>query len=140
VVLTGLPWRDSWFVPGGDSQLVTLISDAGGRYLFDTNSGRDNFPVSMETVFSKAVEADYWINTGTARSIRDIEKTDPRLAGLRPFLKGTVYNNNARTGEAGGNDFWESGIVNPHLVLKDLINILHPELIDSHQWVYYHKL
>jgi iron complex transport system substrate-binding protein len=139
-VLTGLPWRESWFVPGGSSLIAGLISDAGGEYIFKGNQGRENFPVDLETVFSRAGEAEYWINTGTALSLSDIEKTDRRLTGLHPFRNNSVYNNNARINEAGGNDFWESGIVNPHLVLGDLIRILHPELLGSHQLVYYHKL
>ena len=27
----------------------------------------------------------------------------------------------------GGSDFWESGIVHPDIVLRDLVTILHPE-------------
>ncbi len=140
LVLTGLPWRDSWFVPGGQSLFATLIADAGGQYIWANNSGRENFPVNMEVVFSEAERADFWINTGTALSANDIKNTDIRLTGLRPFRDKTVYNNNARVGEAGGNDFWESGIVNPHLILKDLIHVLHPDLIESHQYIYYRKL
>ncbi len=139
-VLTGLPWRDSWFVPGGQSLFSALIKDAGGRYLWETNPGRDNFPVNMEIVFSEAERADFWINTGTAISMDDIKNTDIRLTGLRPFRNNSVYNNNARIGEAGGNDFWESGIVNPHLVLRDLINILQPGLLETDQYIYYRKL
>ncbi|MGF1584137.1 MAG: ABC transporter substrate-binding protein [Bacteroidales bacterium] len=140
LILTGLPWRESWFVPGGGSLLAELISDAGGEYLFGSNKGRENFPVDLEKVFSMSSRAEYWINTGTALSMRDIEKTDPRLAGLPPFRNNSVFNNNARTSDAGGNDFWESGIVNPHLVLKDLIKIIHPEILETHQLIYYHKL
>jgi iron complex transport system substrate-binding protein len=140
LILTGLPWRESWFVPGGSSLLAELIADAGGEYLFGNNKGRENFPVDLEKVFSMSSEAEYWINTGSASSMRDIEKTDPRLAGLPPFRNNSVYNNNARTSDSGGNDFWESGIVNPHLVLKDLIKILHPEILEPHQLIYYHKL
>jgi iron complex transport system substrate-binding protein len=140
LVLTGLPWRESWFVPGGSSLLAVLISDAGGEYLFGSNKGRENFPVDLEKVFSMSTGAEYWINTGTALSMKDIEKTDPRLAGLTPFRNDSVYNNNARTSHAGGNDFWESGVVNPHLVLKDLIKILHPEILETHELIYYHKL
>ena len=139
-VLTGLPWRDSWFVPGGNSLFAALISDAGGEYLFSNNTGRENFPVDMETVFSKATEADFWINTGTALSIEDIKKTDPRLAGLRPMVNNSVYNNNLRLNKDGGNDFWESGIINPHLILRDLINIMHPGILDNDELIYYHKL
>lgn len=140
VVMTGLPWRESWFVPGGNSLMATLIADAGGRYLWENRRGRENFPVDLETVFTAASGADIWINTGTATSLKEIENTDTRLTLLPPFRNNSVYNNNARLNESGGNDFWESGIVNPHLVLGDLIEIIHPGLQEFHQWSYYRKL
>jgi iron complex transport system substrate-binding protein len=38
------------------------------------------------------------------------------------------------------NDYWESGIINPHVILADLINILHPELLPDHKLHYYRQL
>ena len=39
-----------------------------------------------------------------------------------------------------GNDFWESGVVCPDLVLADLIRIFHPELNLGGELYYYRKL
>ena len=140
VVMTGLPWRNSWFVSGGRSHFASLATDAGGRYLWEGNTGRQNFPVDIESVLSRGQEADFWINTGTATSAADIVAGDPRLGMLPPFIKGNIYNNNARVNRYGGNDYWESGIVNPHIILGDLISIMHPGLIPDHELVYYRKL
>ncbi len=140
VVISGLPWRNSWFVPGGRSHFASLVADAGGRYLWDSNRGRENFPVDIESVISRGREADYWINTGTARSAADIVDTDPRLKSLPPFIMSNIYNNNALLSIHGGNDYWESGIVSPHIILSDLISILHPSLMPDHELVYYRKL
>lgn len=140
VVMSGLPWRGSWFVPGGDSHFARMISDAGGRYLWGGNKGRENFPVGLESVLEQATVADYWINTGSALSLSDIENTDKRLAGLRPYRNDKVYNNNARLNRSGGNDYWESGIINPQIILRDLILILHPPLLPEHEPFYYRQL
>ena len=35
-----------------------------------------------------------------------------------------VWNDNSRQNAKGGNDFWESGVVRPDLILRDLIRIL----------------
>jgi iron complex transport system substrate-binding protein len=43
-------------------------------------------------------------------------------------------------GAGGGNDFFESGVINPHLILKDMIKIFHPDLLTDHQLHYYMKL
>jgi iron complex transport system substrate-binding protein len=140
VVMSGLPWRNSWFVPGGNSLFAALISDAGGRYLWDNDKGRENFPVDIEKVIERGSTADYWINAGAALSGADILNTDERLGSIRPFRLNNVYNNNARLNIHSGNDYWESGIVSPHIILKDLVHILHPALLPGHTPVYYRKL
>jgi iron complex transport system substrate-binding protein len=140
VVMSGLPWRNSWFVPGGKSLFAALIADAGGKYLWENQQGKENFPVDIERVMEQGSSADFWINTGTALSAGDILKIDTRLGRLRPFLQNNIYNNNARINDQGGNDYWESGIVNPHLILKDLISILHPDLLPGHKPVYFREL
>ena len=47
--------------------------------------------------------------------------------------------NNARTNTAGGNDYYESAVVNPDIVLRDLVKIFHPELVQE-ECVYYKQL
>jgi iron complex transport system substrate-binding protein len=140
VVMSGLPWRGSWFVPGGHSNFARLIADAGGRYLWEDNRARGNFPIDLEKVIEQAVFAEYWINPGAAFSLADIENTDKRLARLRPYRNRSVFNNNARLNPSGGNDYWESGIVSPHLILKDLIHILHPSVLPEHEPFYFRQL
>jgi iron complex transport system substrate-binding protein len=40
----------------------------------------------------------------------------------------------------GGNDYWESGSVYPHVILKDIAAILHPELFPDNEFFYYRKI
>lgn len=140
IVMTGLPWKGSWYVPGGKSYLSHLISDAGGTYLFKDNDSRQSIPLTLENVFSKAQNADIWINSDQAKSINDILNIDERLAKLKILKSKEIYNNNARLNRFGGNDYWESGIVNPHIILKDMIKIFHPLLMKEHEFVYYKKI
>jgi iron complex transport system substrate-binding protein len=51
-----------------------------------------------------------------------------------------VFNNDAQSNPAGGNDNWESGTVRPDLILADLIGVFHPDLLRDHQLVYYRQL
>ena len=129
-VMTGLPWKDSWFVAGGRSFAARLIADAGGNYMWRDIQSSEAMPLDLESVFSRAVSADIWINPGVASSIEDL-----------PVLKkGSIYNNNARMSEGGGNDYWESATVRPDLILADLISVFHPELLRDHSMLYYKKL
>jgi iron complex transport system substrate-binding protein len=139
-VMSGLPWRGSWFVPGGNSHFARIIADAGGRYLWDGNRARGNIPIDLEKVIEQSIAAEYWINPGAAFSLADIENTDQRLVRLGPFRNSKVFNNNARLSPSGGNDYWESGIVNPHLILRDLIHILHPSVLPGHEPFYFRQL
>ncbi|MBN2633493.1 MAG: ABC transporter substrate-binding protein [Bacteroidales bacterium] len=138
-VLLGLPYRDTWYVSPGNSYVNTLISDAGGHYLWqDTESGF-SMPYSFESVFVRSLNADFWLNTGSADSKREIAAFDSRLEKIPAFVSGKIYNNTKRMSAGGGNDYWESGSINPHVILKDIASILHPGLFPEHDLVYYKK-
>jgi len=139
-VLAGLPWKDNWWMAGGESNLANLIRDAGGEYLWHENTSRDAFVVSIEDVFMKAKSADLWINSGTAASIKDLLSVDGRFSSLPPVKKHKVYNNNARMSAGGGNDYWEKGVVRPDLILKDLVTIFHPDKVTDGKLYFYRQL
>ena len=117
-----------------------MIKDAGGDYIWNDIQQRESIPLNFEKVIERASSADIWINTGTSNSLKDVLNEDQRLQRVRPFIENQVFNNNALTSPMGGNDFWESGIIRPHIILKDLIKIFHPELLPNHSLVYYKKL
>jgi iron complex transport system substrate-binding protein len=51
-----------------------------------------------------------------------------------------IFNNDNQLAETGGNDFYESGVVEPDRILSDLIVIMHPQLLPSYKLKYYRKL
>lgn len=139
-VMIGLPWKDTWYVAGGKSFASCLIKDAGGDYIWRDNLSEEALPLDLESVFSRGVNADVWINPGVANSINELLAFDERFDELPAIINGNVYNNNARMSEGGGNDYWESATLRPDLVLSDLISIFHPELQTDHSSFYYRKL
>ena len=139
-ILCGLPWQGTWYVPGGKTWMAAMIADAGGDYIRKENTSHESIPVNIETMVHQGRAADLWINTDAARSLNEISKVDERLSLVKPFQNGAVYNNNARAGVGGGNDFFESGAVNPHIILKDMIKIFHPDMLPEHHLYYYMKL
>lgn len=138
-VMLNTPYGDSWFMPSTGSYIVRLISDAGGDYIYKKNTGNKSLPVDLEEAYLLTSQADMWLNVGTAGTLDDIRAACPKFTDTRCFRNGKVYNNNLRSTEGGGNDFFESSIVNPDLVLRDLIKIFHPELIDEN-FTYYKRL
>ena len=139
-VMVGLPYRDAWWVPGGESYLAHLIKDAGGNYLGMENKSHESYVVSFEEALLWASRADVWINTGTAFHREDILAADPRFGNFGVFQKGRIYNNNRRTSPEGGNDFWESGTLAPEVILSDLIRVFHPGLIGGDTLFYYREV
>ena len=51
-----------------------------------------------------------------------------------------MWNNNRRSTSGGGNDFYESGIMHPDVILADLISIFHPDLMPGYEPRYYTRL
>lgn len=139
-ILLGLPWKGVWYVSGSNSYTARLIKDAGGNYLWSDLNYRDSQPLSLEGVFEKAFLADFWLNTGEVNNIRDILKVDERFNALPSLKKGKIYNNNNKMNKFGGNEYYESGVVEPDIVLSDIIYILHPEILPEYSLKYYKKL
>lgn len=139
-VFANTPFQGTWYMPGGRSYPARLLADAGAMYLWADDETLGSQELSFEAVFDRAVNADFWVNTGMWTSRADALAQDERFAKFAAFQNGRMYNNNARVNEHGGNDYWESGVTNPHLVLADLIAIFHPELLPEHELYFYQQL
>jgi len=139
-VMLGLPFKDTWYISPGNSFISKLIEDAGGDYLWKDTESSVSMPYGLENVYLRAMKADVWLNIGSVNSRNEISYVDQRLSDLPCFKNDSLFNNNKRITVKGGNDFWESGSLYPHLLLKDLATILHPELFSDHELTYYRKI
>lgn len=140
-VLVNGPFGGVWSVSGGQSYMARLLADAGAEYLWADTRETGGINLSVEAVFPRALTADVWLNPAYGiRTLADVRTLDPRFAALPVVQKGAVWNNDLRMSPGGGNDYFESAVLQPHLVLADLIAILHPELMPGHRFVYYRKI
>lgn len=138
-IMTGNNFKGTWYMPGSDSYLTKLIRDAGGDYYYKNEKSTGSLPLSFEVVLDNLIESDFWI-APRAKSLKELEMMDERYTLFKAFRDGNVYTFNKRMSENGGNDYWESGMTRPDLILKDVIKIFHPELLPNHQLYYYKKL
>ncbi|MDE2733193.1 MAG: ABC transporter substrate-binding protein, partial [Gemmatimonadota bacterium] len=100
-----------------------------------------SLPLDFEAVYEKAHAADVWLTMRNEwHSLAEVQAADERYAAFAAFNSGRVYNANARLNAHGGNDYWESGLVEPHIVLADFIKILHPDRLPEHALKFYQKL
>ena len=138
-VMLNVPYGDSWFMPSADSYMARLLNDAGGDYVYKKHTGNTSMPIDLEEAYTLASQADFWLNTDRMESLSDLAAKCPKFKDTRVMRNGYVYNNTGRANPAGGNDFFESAVVNPDLLLRDLVGIFHPELSDA-PLIYYKKL
>ena len=110
---------------------VRLIADAGGDYIYKKNTSNRSLPIDLEEAYMLTAQADMWLNAGSAASLGELKSQFPKFTNTRCVRNGAVYNCNKRLNVAGGNDYWESGVVQPDVVLHDLIAIMHPEVLDE---------
>lgn len=140
-VMAGLDIGGTWYMPGGKSYVAQYFRDAGADYLWADNSATGSIPLSFEAVLDRASQAQFWLTSSlTWQTQADILAADPRYQNFTAVQTKRVFNNNARVNATGGNDYWENGILQPDVVLSDLVKILHPQLLPSHQLVYYRRL
>jgi iron complex transport system substrate-binding protein len=120
--------------------MAAYLADAGADYLWKDAPGNRALPLTLEAVFSRAGQADFWLLTEAVQNLEEISRSDSRFKLFNAYARGRVYNNNARVNARGGNDFWEDGVARPDEVLSDLVKIFHPDLVPGHEWIWYRKL
>ena len=139
-LFSGFEYQGTWYASGGESYVAQLFRDAGGDYLFSDNSGAGELPLDFEVVYDRAHDADFYINIGMTGGVEDILARDPRYANFDAVKNGAIYHFDARTNEYGSLDYWQSGTVRPDVILKDLVKILHPDLLPDHELYYYRHI
>lgn len=140
LVINNLPYKGAWFVSGGQSFTAQFLKDAGADYPWYHSQSTGGLRKGFEAVYEVGLKANIWLNPGAAKSKEEILAKDPRFRDFKAFQMGEIYNNNKRMSPRGGNDFWESGVVHPEILLADLVKIFHPELVPNHKLYYYQKL
>lgn len=127
-VLLNIPYSDAWYVPGADNYMSRLISDAAGQVLGARKGESRSRIITMEDAYLLSMEADIWLNPGYCRSRTQLAQIHQLFPQFGPLVNGApIYNNTLRTTPGGGNDFWESGVVRPDLILEDLIRIFNED-------------
>ncbi|MCE2439016.1 MAG: ABC transporter substrate-binding protein [Candidatus Latescibacteria bacterium] len=140
-VFVGSQWRGTWFMSGGRTFAAQLLEDAGANYLWGDNESRRSLTLDFESVYEKAHDADIWITMRNEwQSIGNVVAEDERYGQFKAVETSRVFNANARLNENGGNDYWETGLIEPDVLLADIIKILYPDLQPDHQLKYYRKL
>jgi iron complex transport system substrate-binding protein len=139
-ILAGDMFEDRWYLPKGTSWGSQLIQQANGNYLWKETSGTGSLSLSFETVFEKAATANIWITSGQFSSLKEMTEMNPHYAKFDAFKNKNVYSFSGKKGKTGGILYYELAPNRPDIVLKDLVKILHPELLVGYQPFFFEKL
>lgn len=139
-ILSGVMYQDVWYMPQGESWAAVYFRDAISDYLWKDTSGTGSLALSFEAVYDKGKDAEFWINPGHYESLKQLKEANDHYANFTAFKKGKVYSFAPTKGETGGTVFYELGPTRPDLVLKDIVSILHPELLPNYERVFYQQL
>ncbi len=96
-------------------------------------------PLNFETAVKNFSNSDVWLSCNF-NSIEELFKADSKHNLFNPVKKGKVYNFNKKMLPSGANDFWESAVVRPDILLTDVISVLHPEILPVYESIYMNKL
>ena len=138
-VLVGALYKDIWYMPGGASFKARLLADAGTNYHWANDSTEGSLALTFETVLAEQINAPEWIEA-PFKTKKELLSSDERYAYFDAFKIGAVYDNLKRSNTGGGNDYWEMGLCRPDEILKDLIRIFHPEIMDDGELKYYERV
>ena len=131
--------RGSWSVVGADRVDYHLIRAAGGTPLFiDPAMAVDGFSsASIEEAVEAGSGADFWWNPSYAALDNGADGTawvaqDPLNAEIPALGNGTAFHIFKR-----GEDYYKTAVnYRADLLLKDLVSILHPDLVPNHDTIW----
>ena len=139
-VLAGSIYQDQWYLPQGESWAAQFLKAANGNYLWKETKGTGSLALSFESVLDKAKDADFWIGPGQFTSMEEILKENSNYKFFKAVQNKNIYTSSSKKGKTGGVIFYELAPNRPDLVLKDIIKILHPELLPNYELYFFERL
>ena len=133
-VFSDLPFENQWYVPGGNSYIAKIFSDAGSDYIWKDNESTGSLHIDAESVLLKAHNADFWrvINSSDVPFTYERLKNENELYPLfKAFKEKQLLVCNVR--ESG---YFEKSQYEPDVLLADFIYHFHPELL-TEEWENY---
>ena len=122
---------------GGASTIGRMIADANADYLFSDNNNSGSVPLSFETVYERASEADVWLLKNSSETTKLtyslLEADRKQYTSFKPFRERNIW-----VCDVNKVPYFELTSFHPEKLLEEFISIFHPE-INSGRY-FYHPL
>lgn len=137
-VFTEMKYGSIWYMPGGRSYLARILHDAGANYILKNNLNTGSVPLSFEFVLNKARKANYWL----IKYYNFQNLTYKQLA--KEYINYTLFDAYKRKNIYACNTlkvpYYQALLLHPDCLLREMINLFHPELMSNYVPKYYNKL
>jgi len=137
-ILTERKTGNVWYCPGGRSSMGKLIADANARYAFSADTSSGSLSLAPEYVLDRAGDSDVWMFVNNnEKPITKGELLDEYAgyAQLKAFRTNNIYEC-----RASHNSYFDDLSFHPDYMLRELIAILHPDIISRDSLMYYDKV
>ena len=137
-VLSDLKYGSAWYIAGGQSTTGRLYADAGADYVFAELPNSGSVPMAFEVVFDKGEHADFWLikyNQPQDKTYKELQKDYSLYTRFKAFRERRIYGCNTYR-----IPFYEESPFHPEILLKDMVKIFHPELLEGYEPKYFSNL
>ena len=127
-----------WFVPCAQSTMGRMYADAGADYPFADMAGSGSIGLSFEQVLERAQDADVWLikyNQSAPLTYAQLARDYKPYTQFRAWGEHRIWACNL-----DATSFYEETPFHPDRLLRDLVIILHPELMEGEETRYYRRL
>ena len=134
-VLVGDIQNGKWISCEPGSDLIRLIEDAGGIIRSQKTQS-----ISLEELSQDKVVYDVWLTNNmwaSKKELEDASKKDNRYSLINAK---NIFNNNLVINANKSNDYWETGMQRPDLLLLDLSAAFYPQNYQDYKMHWYRKL
>lgn len=139
-ILSGAMYKDTWYLPQGESWAAQFIIDAHGSYLWEETEGTGSLSLNIESVLEKGQKAEYWIGPGQFSSYKELAEAHPIYKEFEAYKNQKIYSFANQKGATGGVLYYEIAPNRPDLVLQDIIKVLHPQLLQDIPFTFFAPL
>lgn len=138
-VLIGEIQNGFWVTSGGLSDQAQMVGDAGGDMQLNRPSPAMQ-KISLEELSQVKMPVDFWFPQNMWSGHADLVAALKKDSRYSLISAKNIYNNNLIHNKDGFNDFWETGMQRPDLMLLDLSALFYPEKHPGHKLKWYQKI
>lgn len=137
-VFTGSRYNDIWYAPGSESYIANYIRDAGGSYVFDNLKGAASHEIDYESALKAISGADFWGMVAARRdsfTMQSVLEMDPYYSTFKSYRDNNIFVCNTAK-----SDYFGDAVMEPDIILADMVAILHPDVLQNHRAKYFRRV